>query len=383
MIRRLEAISEVPADDWDALIDADQPALRHDFLRLLEETGAATPTTGWHPAHLVSTGEQGGLEAALPLYEKHHSFGEFVFDFAWADAWERSGRPYYPKLTAAIPFSPLIGPRLPAREPAARHALAAHLESLADGEQYSTAHALFCSADDARLLAERGWVSRHGCRFLWENRGFQDFDDWLATFRSKKRKNLRRERRKIHEAGFRFRWLEGEALQTIDWETYYPLYAATYWRRMQTPYLPRAFFENLCKTLPDNVVLIEARDEADELTALAFCLRGQETLYGRHWGTMQEHDGLHFETCYHQGIEYCISRGLKHFDPGTQGEHKLLRGFGPVQTQSLHWIPEPGLRQAIADLARAESRQNAAYMAAAREHLPFHRDEATGEVRPS
>jgi predicted N-acyltransferase len=383
MIRRLDAIADVPADDWDALIDPDQPALRHTFLRLLEETGAATPATGWHPAHLVKPGSQGGLSAALPLYEKDHSFGEFVFDFAWADAWQRSGRPYYPKLTAAIPFSPLIGPRLTGHDSASRAALAGHLETLTDGRHYSTAHALFCNEADAALLHDRGWITRQGCRFRWDNQGFRDFDDWLDTFRSKKRKNLRRERRKVREAGFTFRWLEGEELAEVDWESYYPLYAATYWRRMQRPYLPRAFFERLCRWMPENVVLIEARDEAGELTALAFCLRGRHTLYGRHWGATREHDGLHFETCYHQGIEYCIRHGLKYFDPGTQGEHKLLRGFAPVRTRSLHWIPEPGLRRAVADFARAEARQNAAYMAAAREHLPFHRKTAADEAERS
>lgn len=383
MIRRLDAIRAVPAEAWDALIDADQPAMHHAFLQLLEETGAASPATGWTPAHLVHAEADGGLSAALPVYEKTHSFGEFVFDFAWADAWHRTGRPYYPKLTAAVPFSPLIGPRLPARNDEARAALAGELEKQADGARYSTAHALFCTADEAGFLGERGWVARHGCRFRWRNRSFRDFDDWLDTFRSKKRKNLRRERRKVREAGFRFRWLEGEALRSLDWDEYYPLYAATYWRRMQEPYLPQTFFERLCRALPEQVVLIEGRDEADQLTALAFCLRGSDTLYGRHWGATREHDGLHFETCYHQGIEYCIDRGLQYFDPGTQGEHKLLRGFEPITTHSMHWIPEADLRAAVADFARAEARQNEAYMAAARAHLPFHREHGPAGVDAS
>ncbi|MEA5445494.1 GNAT family N-acetyltransferase [Gammaproteobacteria bacterium AB-CW1] len=374
MIRRLAGIDEVQAVAWNRLVPADQPALRHEFLSLLESSGAVCPETGWTAAHRVIEDGQGGLRAILPLYEKSHSFGEFVFDFAWADAWHRSGRPYYPKLTAAIPFTPVIGPRLMAAEQSEQAALAEAMESQADGIRFSTAHALFCSDEDAGLLAGRGWIQRDGCRFLWRNRNYRDFDEWLGEMRSKKRKNLRRERRQVHEQGIQFRWREGEQLSSVDWNAFYELYARTYHERMQTPYLPASFFPALARKMPESVVLIEALDSTGTLVAMAFCLRGNRTLYGRHWGSRLALDGLHFETCYHQGIEYCIARGLDYFDPGTQGEHKLLRGFPPVKTRSMHWIPDPALRRAVADFAAAEARQNQVYMAAARAHLPFHRE---------
>ena len=381
-MRTLSGISAVPAADWNALTGPDQPALQHAFLTLLEATGAASPATGWTARHQIIDDSQGGLAAALPLYEKQHSFGEFVFDFALADAWHRSGLHYYPKLVTGIPFSPLIGPRLLGRDENHRHALAEAMEKLANGQDFSTAHALFCNQPDQQLLSGRGWVRRDGCRFLWQNRDYRDFDHWLEGFRSKKRKNLRRERRDVRERGIHFHWVEGEALQHADWEQLYPLYANTYHQRLQEPYLPRTFFEQLCREQRDSVLLIEARDEDEQLIAMAFCLKGKDTLYGRHWGALRDVDGLHFETCYHQGIEYCIERGLKYFDPGTQGEHKLLRGFEPVETWSMHWIPHPGLRQAVADFAAAEAQRNRAYMQAAHEHLPFHRAPGTPELSP-
>jgi len=372
-IRTME-MADVPADAWNRLIDPDQPALRHGFIRLLESTGAAGPDTGWFPRHLTLNDAGKGLSAALPLYEKTHSFGEFVFDFALADAWHRNGLAYYPKLVSAIPFTPLVGPRIPANAPGPRDQLITALEQTVDSGGYSTAHMLFCTNHEAKTLEARRWLRREGCRFLWHNRGYSDFDHWLGRFRSKKRKNLRRERRTVREAGIRFQWRDGEAVRHLDWAEYYPLYAATYWRRGQNPYLPRAFFEALCQQQPESVVVIEGRDQKDQLVALAFCLRGERTLYGRHWGCTQAFDGLHFETCYHQGIEYCIANGLDYFDPGTQGEHKLLRGFEPVTTQSMHWIPDPRFHQAVADFAQQERAHNAAYMASARAHLPFHRD---------
>lgn len=378
-MRTLSGISAVPAADWNELAGPDLPALRHDFLALLETTGAACPATGWTARHQIIEAPQGGIAAALPLYEKQHSFGEFVFDFALADAWHRSGLNYYPKLVSAIPFSPLIGPRLLSDNEAHRHELAQRMENLADGGDFSTAHVLFCHESNRQLMTDRGWIDRHGCRFLWRNQGYRDFDHWLERFRSKKRKNLRRERRRVREAGIRFRWLEGETLQQADWDDLYPLYATTYHQRLQEPYLPRSFFEQLCQRQPHQVLLIEARDREDQLIAMAFCLKGQDTLYGRHWGAAREVDGLHFETCYHQGVAYCIDRGLKYFDPGTQGEHKLLRGFEPVETHSMHWIPDPRLRQAVADFAATEARRNRAYMTAARDYLPFHHAPTDGE----
>ncbi|MCP1726731.1 putative N-acyltransferase [Natronospira proteinivora] len=371
-------LADVPAEDWDQLVGTDQPAMQHGFLRLLESSGAASPETGWIPRHLGLDDAQGRLNAALPLYEKSHSFGEFVFDFALADAWHRNGLAYYPKLVSAIPFSPLVGPRIPARDSQQQERLIAALEAETGQRSCSTAHALFCREDEAKAMQARHWIRREGCRFQWHNRGYTSFDDWLGRFRAKKRKNLRRERRTVRDAGIRFTWQDGDAVRDLDWDEYYPLYAATYWRRGQTPYLPKSFFVQLCQQQSDSVVLIEGRDRNGELLALAFCLRGERTLYGRHWGCTRELDGLHFETCYHQGIEYCIANGLDYFDPGTQGEHKLLRGFEPVTTCSMHWIPDPRFHAAVSRFAEEERAHNAAYMASARAHLPFHREQALG-----
>ncbi|MDQ2070710.1 GNAT family N-acetyltransferase [Natronospira bacteriovora] len=374
----LACMADVPAADWNALVDSDQPALRHEFLHQLEFSRAATPDTGWVPAHRLEHDSQGGLMAALPLYEKQHSFGEFVFDFALADAWQRQGLAYYPKLLSAIPFSPLPGPRLLGQDDSARERLAVAMESMADGERYSTAHVLFCLPRDLTLLRERGWISRHGCRFLWQNQGHETFDDWLRTFRAKKRKNLLRERRRVHDQGVRFLWREGEALASADWTGLYALYARTYHLRGQRPYLPPDFFRGLAGSMPGQLLIIEAYDREDELIAMAFCLKGTETLYGRHWGAARDLDGLHFETCYYQGIDYCLQNRLRAFDPGTQGEHKLLRGFEPIETASMHWIPSGPLRRAVADYAAAEARHNQDYMNVARQHLPFHRDAGEG-----
>jgi len=372
-------LAELPADDWNRLVGNDQPALQQGFLQLLESTGAACPSSGWTPRHQVIQDPDGRLMAGMPVYEKQHSFGEFVFDFALADAWQRSGLSYYPKLLVGIPFTPLIGPRLPGNNIDSRKALAASLEAEVSDGQFSTAHVLFPEEEEASLLERRGWIRREGCRFQWFNQGFDSFEDWLSCFRSKKRKNLRQERRQVASMGIRFEWRDGSALSTVDWDRYYPLYAATYWRRGQAPYLSQAFFVELCQRMPEAVLLIEAWDSKQDLIALAFCLKGEHTLYGRHWGCSREIDKLHFETCYHQGIEYCIDRGLNCFDPGTQGEHKLLRGFEPVTTSSLHWIPDNGLRQPVADFAARERDHNAQYLAAARAHLPFHRIHGDGE----
>lgn len=379
-VRRLNAIAEVDARRWDALIGPDQPALRHDFLLALEETGAAAPATGWHPRHLVVE-DAGRLLGALPLYAKDHSFGEFVFDFAWAEAWQRFGRRYYPKLVSAIPFNPLDGPRLLVPEhapPGVAGMLLEAAEERARDEDASTVHALYCDTARTEDFEHRDWLRRDGTRFIWENRGYADFDDWLAALRSRKRRNLRRERRQVHQAGCRFRWLSGSELARVDWAEIHEAYAATYRVRGQPPYLPREFFARIARDMPQALMLVEARNTAGELQGVAIFLCGQRTLYGRHWGRPLHHpdheDGVHFETCYYQGMEYCMAQGLERFDPGIQGEHKLLRGFAPQPTRSWHWIPDTDLREAVRHFLRRETAHVAAYREAASQHLPFPRE---------
>lgn len=377
-VRQLESIADVDARTWDALIDTDQPALQHAFLCALEETGAASPETGWHPGHVIVEEANGRLLGAMPLYAKDHSFGEFVFDFAWAEAWQRTGRPYYPKLVSAIPFTPLDGPRLllaPDAPGDTTDLLLRAAETQCRDSGMSTIHALFCDQSQFEQYTDRDWLRRDGTRFVWENRDYPSFDDWLAALRSRKRKNLRRERRHVHEAGFRFALYAGSDLHTLDWEEIYQAYAATYWLRGQRPYLPQEFFPRIAREMPDSLVVVEARNQSGALHGVAIFLQGTRTLYGRHWGRPPQHpdepDGLHFETCYYQGMEYCIRAGLTRFDPGIQGEHKLLRGFAPQTTHSFHWIPETDLHAAVRDFVHEESKHNEAYQLAARQHLPF------------
>ncbi len=388
-LHRLEGIHQVASSDWDRLVGPDQPALRHAFLEALESTGAVGGGTGWLPRHLIVTDENKRLLGALPLYEKQHSFGEFVFDFLWADAWHRSGLRYYPKLVSAIPFTPVDGPRLliaPKAPTGTRRQLAAGAEALALESGASSVHALFCTGEDGDSLAARDWLQRENCRFVWHNRGYRDFSEWQDTLRAKKRKNLKRERRRVHEAGFRFQIHDGDAIDRVDWDEFYPAYATTYHARGQRPYLPHGFFSGLAARMPESMVVIEARDRTGALAGVAFCLRGSGTLYGRHWGRHPvagndlDETGLHFETCYHQGVEYCIDQGLRRFDPGVQGEHKLARGFEPQATRSMHWIPAGRLRESVREFVQMEARHVRAYRDAARDHLPFRREGDGGDA---
>lgn len=369
----LSSLAAVSAADWDALLPDNNPFLRYAFLQTLEESGSVGAESGWQPAHLAWF-EQGRLRAALPGYQKSHSWGEYVFDHSWADACYRAGIPYYPKWLGAIPFSPVSGPRLLGEAPALTALLAALPTALAQ-QGLSGAHINFTDAhSDALLATQPGWLSRLGCQYHWRNPGYRDFQDFLDTLMSRKRKQIRKEREQVAANGITFRWLGGGELSEAQWDFVYVCYANTYAVRGQQPYLTRAFFSLLAARMPQAIQVVFAEQEAQPV-AMAFSLIGDDTLYGRYWGCLAEFDRLHFETCFWQGMEYAIAHGLRRFDAGAQGEHKLIRGFEPTITRSWHWLRHEGLRAAVGDFLQQEQAGVLAWAEEARGALPYRRAE--------
>ncbi|PXX99921.1 GNAT family N-acetyltransferase [Halomonas sp. LBP4] len=371
ILKELPAIEAVSPSRWNALVDDDHPFLRHEFLHALEASGAVGPATGWVPRHLTLwQGE--ALVGVMPHYHKHHSFGEYVFDWAWAEAWERAGGRYYPKGLSAIPFTPAPGPRLalaPGIDPGEARAL---LAPAWEASALSSWHLLFAEEAevDAWRSARPGLLVRHGVQFQWRDRGYGDFDGFLAALTSKRRKAIRRERRLVAEQGLTLQRLEGGEIDAGTMAHFFRCYEITYLERGRHGYLNLDFFERLRRTLPEALVLIQARLDGRPVAA-ALCLQGARTLYGRYWGSEVVADCLHFEACYYQGIEHCLAKGLTTFDPGTQGEHKLARGFAPRRLRSLHHIADPGLRAAIARFCAEERVHVDAYRRAAEQALPF------------
>jgi len=354
----IERLADIPAAQWDRLNRANYPFLRHGFLAALESHGAVAPQTGWQPHHLALY-DGHTLVAAAPAYLKGHSWGEFVFDFAWADAYERHGGAYYPKLVVAIPFTPATGPRILHDPALTRHEAMASLAREARGATermgLSSAHWLFPTADDAGHLSEAGYSIRHGCQFHWYNRGYRDFEDFLSTLTSKKRKNIRRERRRIHEAGLALRIVHGDEAEPALWDALYRFYRTTFELHGNPPLISRDCFAAMGEALSWRMVLVVAEDARGPVAG-AICFRDDATLYGRYWGCDTEIDGLHFEACYYQGIEYCIRNGLERFEPGAQGEHKVARGFIPTITRSAHHFRDGGFQAAVDDFIQRERR---------------------------
>lgn len=371
-LRVLERISEVPAAQWNALAGS-YPFLRHEFLSALERTGCASARTGWTPRHLVLLDAQ-GLAAAAPLYRKDHSWGEFVFDFAWARAAEQRGLPYYPKLVCAVPFTPASGPRLLTRAdlPAAalRHTLLEWMQAQADEGAVSSVHGLFLDESAREAAAGAGWLLRRDCHFQWHNEGYRDFEDFLQRFSADKRKKARRERRRVAEQGIELETLPGDRIDEATLERVHAFHAMTFLRHGHTPYLNRACFAALARGLGPQFIVKLARHGRRPIAAAVF-LRSQDTLYGRYWGSEEDYHSLHFETCYYQGIDYCLAEGLSRFEPGTQGEHKLARGFTPAVTWSAHWIADAPLRRAIGAYLAREGAAIDAYASEAQAHAPF------------
>jgi predicted N-acyltransferase len=376
-IRISDATGSVPADDWNALLPDSNPFLRHEFLHALEISGCATPETGWQSCHVLCEDDDGKLVGALPLYLKHNSQGEFVFDFAWANAYQQAGLHYYPKLVSAVPFTPatghklLINPQLTqqARDNVARQLIAAAIQ-LAHDNDASSLHVLFPEPQETKLLAEHELMLRKDCQFHWHNHDYTDFDAFLETFTASKRKKTKRERRRIIESGIQFEVLNGAQLDEKNWQEIIPLYNTTFHRHGRTPYLNKEFFTTIARSMPDKLVVFLGRQE-QELVAIAICFRSDDTLYGRYWGASRFIDSLHFETCYYQGIDYCIREGLKCFEPGTQGEHKISRGFVPTQTWSAHWLSHPQFSAAVDDYLQRERIHIDEYMDVVNDRVPY------------
>jgi len=369
------SIADIDADDWNTVAGDDYPFLRHDFLAAAEITGCVSAETGWQPCHLaLRDGEK--LRAAMPLYEKSHSWGEFVFDWAWADAYRRAGLAYYPKLVSAVPFTPAPSRRLLLADPGDDEAAGLLIKAarlLAAESGASSLHVLFPLEEEIRRLEHFGLKARKDCQFHWHNAGYADFDEFLATFSARKRKKARRDRRHVADAGIVFRRYPGGELDEALWSDVYRLISITFMQRGSLPYFNLEFFRSISASQPDNVLVI-AGYRGDRMLAAAVFFVSHDTLYGRYWGADEQVNALHFETCYYQGIDYCIEHGLTRFEPGTQGEHKVSRGFAPQSTWSAHWLRQPEFFSAISDYLDEEARHVDTYMDAVGERTPFRRD---------
>ena len=366
------AIAEIASDKWNALAGSDYPFLRHEFLLAAEESGCVSPETGWSPRHLTVE-DDNGLLAAMPLYEKSHSWGEFVFDWAWANAYDQAGLHYYPKLVSAVPFTPAPSRRLLLRDTADNQSSAALLQgaiALARDTHCSSLHVLFPTADEIGALSDAGLLIRKDCQFHWHNHHYRSFDHFLESFTSSKRKKARRDRRRVHESGIRFRRVRGGEIDDTRMSIVYRLISNTFMRRGSTPYFSEAFFRQLNRSLPDNILYVLA-EHASSVVAAAVFFESELALYGRYWGSDGHYDALHFETCYYQGIDYCIETGKQLFEPGTQGEHKVSRGFSPVTTHSAHWLAHPQFASAIERYLDEEGKHVERYIDEVDSHTPY------------
>ena len=351
-VRLSDGVTAFDPDEWDALDETGNPFMRHAFLSAMEESGSVGPGTGWTPLPLVIEDENGSLKGALPTYAKTHSQGEYVFDHAWADAYERAGGSYYPKLQIAAPFTPATGPRVLFRDAKLATPLIKAAEQLCSDNGISSAHATFLSDEQARLFEDAGWLLRHDIQFHWTNRGYSSFDDFLGELASRKRKGVRKERAAAQD-GVTIRQLRGSEIAPEHWDAFWIFYQDTGARKWGRPYLTRSAFDLLAEAMGDAILMILAfRNEQPIAGALNFI--GADTLYGRYWGCIEDRRFLHFELCYFQAIDAAIALGLDRVEAGAQGGHKLARGYEPVRTTSAHYIVDPGFRAAIADYLERE-----------------------------
>ncbi len=373
------SIAEIPSALWNGLFSSENPFVQHAFLLALEESGCVSAEKGWQARHMLLMDDQDRPLAVMPLYAKNHSYGEFVFDWGWADAYARHGLDYYPKLITAIPFSPVAGPRVGVLATAVVGevftALLGAVHKLAASENYSSWHLLFPGRGLQQALAEikdeGAFLHREAVQFHWFNRDYREFDDFLATLRSARRKNLKRERRLIAEQGVSIQRKTGAEITDEEWQSFYRCYVATYLKRSgHEGYLNRDFFDRLRRTMAGQLMLVVARCD-NQIVACSLFLYDAKRLYGRYWGALADISCLHFEACFYQGIEFCIEHGLQVFDPGTQGEHKLMRGFEPVKSVSCHWIADSRFRAAIADFLKHEKRNTDTYRQQAETFLPY------------
>jgi hypothetical protein len=369
-----EAIAEIPAAQWNRLVDPDAPFLRHEFLVAMERHGCVGESLGWIPRHLALRDSEGDLLAVAPCYIKLNSYGELVFDWAWADAYRRNGLPYYPKLVVASPYTPATGPRIlvGAGTEGKGHAASLIRGAIETAERMgvSSLHWLFTTDEETLLLEEQGHQRRLGCQFHWSNAGYGSFDDLLGTFTAEKRKKVKRERRRVWEAGIALRRVFGDEMTESEWVSFHRLYRDTFDRHGGLPTLSLPFFQEIGGTMGRKLMLVLAYD-GHEMVAAAFNLVGAHSLFGRHWGCIKDFHSLHFEACYYQGLDYCIEAGLTRFEPGAQGEHKVSRGFLPSPTWSAHWIADPRFRQAIGRFLDQETRGMMQYLEEMQSHSPY------------
>ena len=371
-VRIHEQIDAIPATSWNALTQGHHPFIQHEFLHALEKCECVGEAMGWLPRH-IGVYDNDILVAAMPLYIKTNSYGEFVFDHTWADAYERSGLRYFPKLVSAIPYSPVTGPRLLSQTQRREELLPILLQTtleFATSIAASSFHCLFANDDDQDWLVSQEFLVRHDCQFHWHNYGYTSFDDFLRKLSAKKRKNIRQERRRVADAKVNLRQLDGHTASDQDWKDFANFYNLTFEEKWGYPTLNYDFFCAVAKSLPEQTILVLA-DKNGRCIAGALMYRSDDTLYGRHWGCTETVNSLHFEACYYQGIEYCIEQGINRFEPGAQGEHKVSRGFEPTLTRSSHWLRQPDFKQPIDHYVRHEREAIASYIKEAQRHLPF------------
>ena len=366
-------MSEVDADGWDACVGGRNPFVSHAFLNALEESGSVTARTGWQPQHLVVEDENGDVAACAPLYLKSHSYGEYVFDWGWADAWERAGGSYYPKLQSAVPFTPATGPRLLIREGAPdklHDILLSAMVQLARQHEVSSLHITFPPKEQWDRMGAAGFLKRTGKQFHWENRGYESFDDFLGRLASRKRKAIRKERREVRDQGVQLRALGGDEITPGHWDAFYHFYIDTIDRKWGRPYLNREFFAILGETLSELAVMVVGEDDGD-LICGALNLKGEDTLYGRNWGCSKDIRFLHFEACYYQAIDYAIEHGLRWVEAGAQGPHKIQRGYLPREIYSAHYIDDPNFANAVKDFVEREAREVDYEIAGLMQYSPY------------
>jgi len=377
VIRVLDHPAQVDAAQWNALLDAQPsatPFMRHEYLLAMHESASAVDASGWSPQFLaIHEGSQ--LVAACPLYLKAHSYGEYVFDWAWADAYQRHGLRYYPKLLSAVPFTPVPGPRLLARDDAARIALLEAMTQFAQQARLSSAHVLFLDDKDQAAARTAGWMMRSTVQFHWVNREAQpysDFADFLASLQREKRKKIQQERRRVHDAGVSFSAHQGEEISADDWEFFYRCYTLTYRAHHSSPYLTRDFFARMARSMPQHWLLFIAWKNGERVAASLIAIDpARRSAYGRYWGATEHISCLHFEACYYQPLAWCIAQGYQRFEGGAQGEHKMARGLLPVQTWSAHWLAHPQFSQAVAEFLEREGAGVGSYLEELNERRPF------------
>lgn len=367
-IELISSLDQIDAEQWDALTDG-TPLLSHAFLSALEHSGSVGKGTGWNPYPLVVK-QNNQLIGAMPLYLKSHSYGEYVFDWAWADAYQRGGLNYYPKLLSAIPFSPITSARLLTSDDKVKSLMIEAIEGAMQQHKLSSAHVLFPDDACAAHFEAAGWLKRTGVQFRWHNQNYADFEAFLANLNHDKRKKIHQERKKIQQAGVTTRWVKGSDIQESDWDFFYQCYSNTYRDHHSTPYLTRAFFAEIGQTMPQNILLIVAEMGGMPI-ASTLNIYNQTTLYGRYWGATQFVSALHFELCYYQAQQFCIAENIEYFEGGAQGEHKLARGFEPRPTCSYHKIAHPEFEDAIKQFLLREQAGIAAYVSELEERVPF------------